>query len=201
MFLHVSLLRRTRTSPLRGGSSGDGAGLAAVSQRRAAGTASTTSGSGSARAVDPMLVDSFGRRHTYLRISLTERCNLRCQYCMPAEGVELTPSGQLLTAEEVLRLARLFVAAGVDKIRLTGAPPVPYFPLLVRLGLAHNAEGLTAGCLTRGAARRRGAHGAAGPGAHHRRPARAARPAPRGPHVQRHRPRQTASGPAARWAG
>ncbi|XP_057872374.2 GTP 3',8-cyclase, mitochondrial isoform X1 [Cryptomeria japonica] len=73
--------------------------------------------------VSDMLVDSFGRMHTYLRISLTERCNLRCQYCMPAEGVELTPKPELLSQDEVIRLANLFVASGVDKIRLTGGEP------------------------------------------------------------------------------
>lgn len=50
---------------------------------------------------DDILLDTHGRRHTYLRVSLTERCNLRCKYCMPAEGVQLTPSGKLLTADEV----------------------------------------------------------------------------------------------------
>ncbi|XP_027912459.1 GTP 3',8-cyclase, mitochondrial-like isoform X2 [Vigna unguiculata] len=73
--------------------------------------------------VSDMLVDSFGRLHTYLRISVTERCNLRCQYCMPAEGVELTPSPQILTKTEILRLANLFVSSGVTKIRLTGGEP------------------------------------------------------------------------------
>lgn len=73
--------------------------------------------------VSDMLVDSFGRVHTYLRISLTERCNLRCHYCMPADGVELTPSPQLLTNAEILQLANLFVSSGVDKIRLTGGEP------------------------------------------------------------------------------
>ena len=73
--------------------------------------------------VSDMLVDSFGRVHTYLRISLTERCNLRCHYCMPADGVELTPSPQLLTNAEILRLANLFVSSGVNKIRLTGGEP------------------------------------------------------------------------------
>uniref|UniRef100_A0A1D1ZDM7 Molybdenum cofactor biosynthesis protein 1 n=1 Tax=Anthurium amnicola TaxID=1678845 RepID=A0A1D1ZDM7_9ARAE len=73
--------------------------------------------------VSDMLVDRFGRMHTYLRISLTERCNLRCQYCMPAEGVELTPSPQLLSQDEIIRLASIFVGAGVDKIRLTGGEP------------------------------------------------------------------------------
>lgn len=70
-----------------------------------------------------MLVDSFGRMHTYLRISLTERCNLRCQYCMPAEGVDLTSTPKLLTRNEIMRLANLFVSSGVNKIRLTGGEP------------------------------------------------------------------------------
>ncbi|KAM4695149.1 molybdenum cofactor biosynthesis protein 1 isoform 1-T1 [Discoglossus pictus] len=70
------------------------------------------------------LTDSFGRQHSYLRISLTEKCNLRCQYCMPEEGVKLTPKGELLTTQEILTLARLFVREGVDKIRLTGGEPL-----------------------------------------------------------------------------
>ncbi|XP_039509393.1 molybdenum cofactor biosynthesis protein 1 isoform X2 [Pimephales promelas] len=70
------------------------------------------------------LTDSFGRRHNYLRISLTEKCNLRCQYCMPQEGVKLSPRSQLLTTEELLTLARLFVRQGVNKIRLTGGEPL-----------------------------------------------------------------------------
>ncbi|XP_002512188.2 GTP 3',8-cyclase, mitochondrial isoform X1 [Ricinus communis] len=73
--------------------------------------------------ISDMLIDSFGRMHTYLRISLTERCNLRCQYCMPSEGVELTPNPQLLSQKEIVRLANLFVSSGVDKIRLTGGEP------------------------------------------------------------------------------
>ena len=73
--------------------------------------------------VSQMLIDSFGRLHTYLRISLTERCNLRCQYCMPADGVDLTPKPQLLSQDEILRLANLFTSSGVDKIRLTGGEP------------------------------------------------------------------------------
>lgn len=71
-----------------------------------------------------MLTDTFGRRHTYLRISLTERCNLRCRYCMPAEGVPLSPRDHLLSFEEIERIAALFVRAGVDKIRLTGGEPL-----------------------------------------------------------------------------
>ena len=64
--------------------------------------------------LDPaLLVDRFGRRHTYLRLSLTERCNLRCRYCMPAEGVsDLTPGGELLSAGEIERVASVFARAG-----------------------------------------------------------------------------------------
>ncbi|KAL0079666.1 molybdenum cofactor biosynthesis protein 1-like protein [Phycomyces blakesleeanus] len=69
------------------------------------------------------LVDTFNRKHNYLRISLTEKCNLRCTYCMPAEGVPLTPKENLLTTDEILKLARLFVSQGTTKIRLTGGEP------------------------------------------------------------------------------
>ncbi|MEK9614011.1 MAG: GTP 3',8-cyclase MoaA [Flavobacteriaceae bacterium] len=72
----------------------------------------------------PILTDSFGRQHTYLRISLTERCNLRCSYCMPLEGVQLSPSKHLMNAEEIFSLAQLFVKKGVTKIRLTGGEPL-----------------------------------------------------------------------------
>ncbi len=71
-----------------------------------------------------MFTDRFGRQHTCLRISITERCNLRCRYCMPEEGVDLSPRSELLTFEEIERLARIFVCHGVDKIRLTGGEPL-----------------------------------------------------------------------------
>ena len=71
-----------------------------------------------------MLTDSFGRHHNYLRISLTEQCNLRCTYCMPAEGVALTPKAHLMTAHEIFTIAQKFVDAGVTKIRLTGGEPL-----------------------------------------------------------------------------
>eukprot|EP00126_Sphaerothecum_destruens_P013878 Sdes_comp23760_c0_seq1m21928 len=70
------------------------------------------------------LTDSFGRFHNYLRISLTERCNLRCNYCMPENGIELTPKDHLLRGEEILRIAKAFVSHGVDRIRLTGGEPL-----------------------------------------------------------------------------
>lgn len=70
------------------------------------------------------LQDTHGRSHTYLRISLTERCNLRCSYCMPVEGVKLTPTAHLMTAKEIGHLAKEFVDLGVTKIRLTGGEPL-----------------------------------------------------------------------------
>ncbi|GAA5944088.1 hypothetical protein JCM3775_003897 [Rhodotorula graminis] len=73
--------------------------------------------------VAPPLVDSFGRKHDYLRLSLTEKCNLRCTYCMPEQGVPLLPKDDLLTADEIERVARVFVDHGVRKIRLTGGEP------------------------------------------------------------------------------
>ncbi|KAI8483970.1 Molybdenum cofactor synthesis protein 1 [Branchiostoma belcheri] len=76
------------------------------------------------RPFSSFLTDTFGRNHDYLRISLTERCNLRCQYCMPEAGVDLTPKQKLLSTEEVVTLARLFVSQGVNKIRLTGGEPL-----------------------------------------------------------------------------
>ena len=68
--------------------------------------------------------DSLGRKHNYLRISLIEKCNLRCAYCMPAAGVPLTPKNQLMQADEIFDLAKIFVDNGVDKIRLTGGEPL-----------------------------------------------------------------------------
>lgn len=68
--------------------------------------------------------DQFGRVHDYLRISLTERCNLRCFYCMPAEGIELSEKSHLMSHEEVIAIAKTFVEMGVKKIRLTGGEPL-----------------------------------------------------------------------------
>jgi GTP 3',8-cyclase len=72
----------------------------------------------------PLLTDTFGREHTYLRISLIERCNLRCTYCMPEQGVALSPRSHLMTYEEIFTMAQLFVKHGVTKIRLTGGEPL-----------------------------------------------------------------------------
>lgn len=71
-----------------------------------------------------ILEDRFARQHSYLRISLSERCNLRCLYCMPEEGVPLQPGKNLLTRAEIFELVQLFHRHGVDKIRLTGGEPL-----------------------------------------------------------------------------
>jgi GTP 3',8-cyclase len=74
--------------------------------------------------VSGSLLDSYGRAVSYLRISVTDVCNLRCVYCMPESQMRFAPSSELLTREEIVRLARLFVGWGVRKIRLTGGEPL-----------------------------------------------------------------------------
>ncbi|MGN6751228.1 MAG: GTP 3',8-cyclase MoaA [Intrasporangium sp.] len=70
------------------------------------------------------LVDQFGRVARDLRVSVTDRCNLRCTYCMPAEGLPWMPKAEMLTDEEMLRLIDLFVRDGVTQVRLTGGEPL-----------------------------------------------------------------------------
>src|SRR5688572_24470444 len=80
------------------------------------------------------LVDSFGRVHRDLRISVTDRCNFRCTYCMPAEGMTWLPRSEVLTFEEVERIARVLVERhGIESIRLTGGEPTvrAHLPVLV----------------------------------------------------------------------
>jgi len=70
------------------------------------------------------LVDSYGRRIRNLRVSVTDRCNFRCVYCMPAEGLPWLPKGDILSYEEIERLVRMMVRIGVDEVRLTGGEPL-----------------------------------------------------------------------------
>jgi GTP 3',8-cyclase len=70
------------------------------------------------------LPDQWGRIASKLRISVTDRCNLRCQYCMPAEGLQWQPRSQILNFEEILRLMRIFVQLGIRQVRLTGGEPL-----------------------------------------------------------------------------
>ncbi|HYB20570.1 MAG TPA: GTP 3',8-cyclase MoaA [Thermodesulfobacteriota bacterium] len=77
------------------------------------------------------LIDIHNRRINYLRISITDRCNLRCRYCMPKEGVSQFGHSEILSYEEILRLAALAVKRGINKVRITGGEP------LVRKGVVH----------------------------------------------------------------
>ena len=96
-----------------------------------------------------ILRDTFARVHNYLRISLTEKCNLRCTYCMPENGIQLTPKENLMSAEEIFNITKVFVENGVNKIRLTGGEPLVRkdFPIIlnqlstlpVKLSLTTNA--------------------------------------------------------------
>lgn len=70
-----------------------------------------------------MLTDNHGRPITYLRLAVTDRCNLRCQYCMPPEGLHWVPKSELLSFEEILRLLRIVASLGINKLRLTGGEP------------------------------------------------------------------------------
>jgi len=85
-----------------------------------------------------MATDAFGRRIDYLRISVTDRCNLRCVYCMPPEGVPWKPPEEVLTFEEIERFAGIAAGEGISKIRLTGGEP------LVRLGIVDHVRRLRA---------------------------------------------------------
>ncbi|MFM8431323.1 MAG: radical SAM protein, partial [Bacteroidota bacterium] len=83
-----------------------------------------------------MLEDKHGRIHDYLRISITDACNLRCTYCMPDQPV-FSPEEKLMSASEIISLARIFVGLGVRKIRLTGGEP------LIRRDFNEILEGLS----------------------------------------------------------
>jgi cyclic pyranopterin phosphate synthase len=85
-----------------------------------------------------MMVDSFGRKIDYLRVSITDRCNLRCIYCMPLEGVEWKPHDSMLNFEEIFRICRIMGELGIAKIKVTGGDP------LVRRGTSDLLKGLKA---------------------------------------------------------
>ena len=93
------------------------------------------------------MIDPFGRRISYLRVSLTDRCDFRCVYCM-AEDMNFLPKAELLSLEEIERLAKAFIRLGVKKLRLTGGEPLVrrnVMDLIIRLGqqLGHGLEELT----------------------------------------------------------
>lgn len=94
------------------------------------------------------MIDGFGRSIDYLRISVTDRCNLRCVYCMPPEGVEWMDHEEMLSYEEIIRLCSLFAQVGIRKVRLTGGEPLARrdLPELVR-GI-HAIDGIESIALT-----------------------------------------------------
>lgn len=103
---------------------------------------------------DDILVDNWGRTVNYLRIAVTDRCNLRCFYCMPEEGIKYIAKKELLTYEELLRLAHIVSEMGVNKIRLTGGEPfirrdfVPFLHNLSRVSGINSIHITTNGVLT-----------------------------------------------------
>src|SRR3990172_12223725 len=82
-----------------------------------------------------MLIDNWGREITYLRISVTDRCNFRCVYCMPPEGLVWQPHSAIMSYEEITELVRVAAEQGVKHVRLTGGEPLVRadLPLLVRM--------------------------------------------------------------------
>ena len=72
----------------------------------------------------PPIIDQFGRTFNYLRIAVNEKCNLRCIYCMPEQGVPFKPKNEILTTKEILRVVKVVSYLGVNKIRFTGGEPL-----------------------------------------------------------------------------
>jgi cyclic pyranopterin phosphate synthase len=94
------------------------------------------------------LVDSFGRVHRDLRISVTDRCNIRCFYCMPEGAVQFKPRSELLTFEEIERFVRVTASLGIEKARLTGGEPLVRHDLPVLVARLSNIAGIVDIALT-----------------------------------------------------
>src|SRR5258708_21275216 len=92
------------------------------------------------------MIDSYGRTIDYLRVSVTDRCNFRCVYCMPEEGAPIAPKSEILTFEEIERLMRIGAELGVRKVRLTGGEPLvrrDIVDLVGRVGAISSIEDLS----------------------------------------------------------
>lgn len=89
-----------------------------------------------------VLVDSLGRVHNNLRISVTDRCNIRCFYCMPIENVQFKPRAEILTFEEIVRFARVAALLGVNKLRITGGEPLVRADLPALIGELASLPGI-----------------------------------------------------------
>ena len=86
--------------------------------------------------------DGFGREINYLRISVTDKCNLRCQYCMPSQGVDYMPHEAVLTLEEIYRVVRIMESLGVRKLRFTGGEPLVRKNLVKLIGDVNGLAGI-----------------------------------------------------------
>ncbi|WP_396634943.1 GTP 3',8-cyclase MoaA [Maribacter sp. R86514] len=89
-----------------------------------------------------MLVDNHNRAINYLRLAVTDRCNLRCNYCMPEEGINFAKNDKLFTIDELVKLSEIVVSQGIDKIRITGGEPFVRKDLMVLLRSLSKLEGL-----------------------------------------------------------
>ena len=94
------------------------------------------------------MTDSFGRNIDYLRISLTDRCDLRCFYCMPGCGVENIPHREILTLEEAARIVRVMAKLGVKKLRITGGEPLIRRNITGFVQMADRIDGIEEICMT-----------------------------------------------------
>lgn len=90
-----------------------------------------------------MLIDPFGRAITYLRISITDRCNLRCAYCQPASGLKWLPPQELLTVDEIVHVVQTAASLGISKVRLTGGEPLVRPDLLKIVEAIAGIQGIT----------------------------------------------------------
>lgn len=90
----------------------------------------------------PPLVDTFGRLHDNLRISVTDRCNIRCFYCMPESGVTFMDRREILSFEEIERFVRVAVGLGITKLRVTGGEPLVRRDLPRLIEKLHNIQGV-----------------------------------------------------------
>ena len=88
------------------------------------------------------MLDVHKRKIDYIRISITDRCNLRCVYCMPEEGVQLINKEKLLSYEEIIKLCKLFAKVGIEKIKITGGEPLVRKDLEVIIKGIKDIEGI-----------------------------------------------------------
>ena len=94
------------------------------------------------------MIDKFNRKINYLRISVTDRCNLRCYYCMPENGFKLCPHKEILTFEKIVEIAKEAAALGVKKIRLTGGEPLLRRDIIELINMLSKIDGIKDLCMT-----------------------------------------------------